>query len=549
MIMATNHIKKLSMKKIYRNTGLILGLFAILLLSACKEKIDPIVEELDFDRAFTPVGLSAQISNITTVTLTWDAVKNAESYVIEIYEGIDFLPAKLLHTANVAGDITTMSYLLPAGDTRFSARIKAVSSLDGVAESKWLAVDFMTAPENLFAGYTSIMTGLGACTVNWAPGTTATGLAFYNGTVVVNTYPLTPAEIAAGVKLLTGVPNGRYEIRLMNSTFVRGRTNLLLEGDALLAAGGNLNAALDALSSGSVLILENGAKFALTEPDTVTASIKIRGLYPANLPTIFLATGGGNHMFDIAPALTPSDSLVFENVDISCSYDDAGTLKHRGIIDQELTAMNIGKIRFINCIIRNSGRSAIRLRGVAAGQTINLVEFNRCIMYDFAFDSHYGVLNGATTGNFINIRFINSTVFNLRGGIINYGSGTGCQSVLIDNCTFDRIMMDAASARYFIDFGTTGNPSAGTITISDCIFGQTSALANGVRNNLMSMSNTGSYYTSNFINVAGSITTAMTAYSGTSTALWTDPLTTFDFHFLDQGFAGKASAGDPRWKP
>ena len=76
-------------------------------------------------------------------------------------------------------------------------------------------------------------------------------------------------------------------------------------------------------------------------------------------------------------------------------------------------------------------------------------------MYDFAFDSHYGVLNGAATGNFINIKFINTTVYNIRGGIINYGSGAGCQSVVVDNCTFDRTSMDAASGRYFIDFGTT----------------------------------------------------------------------------------------------
>lgn len=546
--MAINHTKKLSMKKIYRNTGLIIGLLAILLLGACKEKIDPIVDELDFDRAFTPVGLSAQISNITTVTLTWDVVKNAENYVIEIYDGIEILPTKLLHTANVAADITTLSYLLPAGDTWFSARIKALSSLDGVAESKWLAIDFKTAPENLFAGYTSIMTGLGAVTVNWAPGTTATALAFHNGTSEIS-YPLTAGEIASGIKVMTGVPNGDYEIRLMNSTFVRGRTNLLLEGDAMLDPGGDLNAAIDALPSGGVLILTNGEKYGMSEPDTVRVSVKIRGLYPDNLPTIYLVTGGGNHMFDIDPAMTPSDSLVFENVDISCSYDDAGLLKHRGIIDQELTAMNIGKIRFLNCTIRNSGRSAIRLRGNAAGQTINLVEFNGCIMYDFAFDSHYGVLNGAATGNFINIKFINSTVFNLRGGIINYGSGAGCQSVVLDNCTFDRIVMDASTARYFIDFGTTGNLSAGTITINNCIFGETSALANGVRNNLMTLTNTGSYYTSNYINVAGSITGAMTAYAGTSTALWIDPVATFDFHFLDQGFAGKNSAGDPRWIP
>ncbi|MCK7541670.1 MAG: DUF4957 domain-containing protein [Marinilabiliales bacterium] len=165
-------------------------------------------------------------------------------------------------------------------------------------------------------------------------------------------------------------------------------------------------------------ILTNGTKYGLSEPDTVTSSIKIRGLYPDNLPTIYLMTGSpiAYHMFDIGTAMTASDSLVFENVDISCYYDDAGVTKHRGVIDQEASPFVIGAIKFNNCIIRNSGRSAIRLRGNAAGQVINNVEFNSCIMYDFAFDSHYGVLNGATTGNFINIRFRNSTVYNLREG-------------------------------------------------------------------------------------------------------------------------------------
>ena len=31
--------------------------FQCFCLTACKEEIDPIVEELDFDRAFTPVGI------------------------------------------------------------------------------------------------------------------------------------------------------------------------------------------------------------------------------------------------------------------------------------------------------------------------------------------------------------------------------------------------------------------------------------------------------------------------------------------------------------
>lgn len=553
MIMDINNLKLLTMKKIITTTGLALGLIAMLFVGSCKEKIDPIVDELDFDRAFTPVGLTAAISEITKVTLNWSAVKNADHYVIEIYQGTAFNAGSLIYTAEIPSSDQvqmTYSYVLPAGDTQFAARMKAVSSVSGVGDSKWTSVEFRSAPENLFTGYKSIMTGLNSCLVKWKPGSVATALAFNKGAGDTS-YPLTPAEVAAGEKTITGVPNGKYTVKLMNGTFPRGTTGLLIEGDAFLAAGGDLNAALDALPSGGVLLLANGEKFGLTKPDTVTTSIKIRGVFPDNRPTIYLITGTplANHMFDIGTTTTASDSLVFENVDISCYYDDGGVTRHRGVIDQENTAFIIGAIKFNNCIIRNSGRSAIRLRGNTAGQTINNVEFNNCVMYDFAFDSHYGVLNGATTGNFINIRFTNSTVYNIRGGIINYGSGTGCQSVLVDNCTFNQIMMDATTARYFIDFGTTGNPSNGTLTISDCIFGQTSAIANGVRNNQMVMTVTGSYYTSDFVNVSGSILTLMTAYAGSSTSLWVDPLTTRDFHFLDGNFAGKSTAGDPRWKP
>jgi hypothetical protein len=548
MIMAINNNKLLTMKKIVINTGLILGLFAALSLNACKEEIDPIVEQLEFDRAFTPTGLTAQISNITKVTLDWVAAKDIDHYVVEIYQGNDFAPASLIHTADVSGDIVTYSYVLPAGDTQFSARVKAVSALSGVTESKWIMAGFKSAPENLFTGYASEMTGIGSCTVRWLPGAVATGLLFVNGGTQTP-YTLSAGEIAAGEKLLTGVPNGIYEIRLMNTTFVRGKTNIILEGDVLLPDGGDLTTALDAMTPGQVLILTNGSKYGLTEVDTVTASIKVRGLYPDNLPTIYLITGGGNHMFDIGTGMTASDSLVFENVDITSYYDDGGLIRHRGIIDQEGDAFTIGAIKFKNCILRNSGRSAIRLRGNAAGQVINNVEFNNCIIYDFAFDSHYGVLNGAATGNFINIKFINTTVYNIRGGIINYGSGAGVLSVIVDNCTFDRTSMDAASGRYFIDFGTGSNPSTGTLTISDCIFGQSGAMANGVRPGTMSLTISGSYNTSDFNDgTAFPIKGSLTAYAGASAALWADPLNGI-FTYLDANFAGIETAGAPRWKP
>jgi hypothetical protein len=549
MIMAINN-NIVFMKRILINTGIIPGLLAILFLNSCKETIDPVVDQLNFNRAFTPIGITAQISKITTVTITWTAEKDADHYVIEIYQGSDFIPASLVKKTDVAGGLTTYTYVLPAGDTQFTARIKTVSSISGVEDSKWVSVGFKTAPENLFTGYISIMTGIGSCTVKWLPGSTATALAFYKGTNQTS-YPLTAAEITAGEKALTSVPNGKYEIRLMNTTFLRGKTNIVLEGDAILAPGGDLITAIKALPAGGVLLLTNGASFGMTKPDTVKTSIKIRGVFSTDLPKIYLITGGGNHMFDIDPSLTLSDSLVFENVNISCLYDDAGTLRHRGVIDQELTAMHIGKIRFINSTIRNSDRSLIRLRGHANGQVITNLEFNGCIMYDFAVGGTqtYGIVNpNAATATIANIKFINSTIYSFRNNLINYGAGVGCQSVIVDNCTFDQMMLDVATARYFIDFGASGT-STGTIAITDCLFGKTSTIANGIRNSLMTISGiTGSYYTTDFVPVTGTFISNMIAYSGLSTTLWTNP-PAGTFTFLDAGFAGKATAGDPRWRP
>jgi hypothetical protein len=550
MIMAIRNSKSLSMKKILINIGLIPGLFILLSLTACKETITPVVTELSFDRAFTPIGLTAVISNVTTVTINWITEKNADHYVVEIYQGTDFSAASLVYTASIGGDLTTFSYVLPAGDTQFTARLKTISSLEGVSDSKWNYVSFKTAPENLFAGYKSEMTGIGTCTVRWLPGTVATSLAFVNGTNITP-YTLTAGEIAAGVKNLTGIPNGIYEIRLMNGTFVRGKTNIFLEGNVLLAAGGDLTTAIASVPAGGVIILTNGASFSFTGPINLTKSVKIRGLYDTNLPIVLTVVNAATfHMFNIDAALTATDSLVFQNLNISGFPNDNSTnTRLRGMFDQDVTfPCNLGSIKFINCIARNFDRHLVRLRGTAT-QVINNIEINNCILYDYAFGSNYGVINSsAASSKILSFRIINSTICNIRGAIISYTSGTACQGITITNCTFNQLAMDAATGRYLIDLNTT--TGTGAITISNCIFGSTAAIANGIRPNTMTLSITGSYFTSDFNDgTASPIKSLLTAYAGASTALWTDPVTTRDFHFLDAGFVGKSSAGDPRWKP
>ena len=176
------------MKKIIINIGLIPGLFVLFSLNACKDKINPVVDELSFSRTFTPGEFSAQLSNITTVTLSWSPEKNVDHYVIEIYQGTDFVTSNFVTSSLVDSSLTTFVYVLPAGDTQFSARLSAVSTLAGVADSKWISVAFKTAPENLFLGYVSELSGFGTATVRWKPGATATSLLFDNGTKT--SYPI-----------------------------------------------------------------------------------------------------------------------------------------------------------------------------------------------------------------------------------------------------------------------------------------------------------------------------------------------------------------------
>jgi hypothetical protein len=105
-------------------------------------------------------------------TLLWTSVKNAGHYLIEIYDGAT-ASGTLVHSAEVPvteNNQVSFSYVLPAGDTQFSARIKAVSALQGVEESKWSVIAFKTDPENLFQGYDTYMSTMNGCIVQLETG-------------------------------------------------------------------------------------------------------------------------------------------------------------------------------------------------------------------------------------------------------------------------------------------------------------------------------------------------------------------------------------------
>jgi hypothetical protein len=113
-------------------------------LTGCQEFADEITEA-NFPRPFSPTGIEADLSNLDDVTLTWNQVKNAKSYSLELYQN-DSLE---FNTDNLA---LTLSEILPEDmpvhfpdlekNVKYSVKVKAIKKDD--TESKWEEYYFLT---------------------------------------------------------------------------------------------------------------------------------------------------------------------------------------------------------------------------------------------------------------------------------------------------------------------------------------------------------------------------------------------------------------------
>lgn len=138
---------------------------------------------------------------------------------------------------------------------------------------------------------------------------------------------------------------------------------------------------------------------------------------------------------------------------------------------------------------------------------------------------------------------------------------TNTASISISDCTFDNFTVaPGTSARYIVDLNAQVSP----ITITNCIFGMTSATrySKGFKTG-GTVTITNSYRTSDcFLSVSdsiiatGGITGSIVAYSGSAANVFKTPSTVApgasfsnvaDYTIIDNGFSGKNNAGDPRW--
>jgi len=526
------------MNRTLKYIGFLLGLLAIVAINACKDDIDPVIDELEFSRLFSPLNLEAKISNQTTVSINWDFNKGADSYVVEISDdSLQF--SSIINTASVTYDELPYVYELPAGNSQYSVRVKAESST--VSESKWATLAFKSLPENLFDKYTSMLTGLGELTVNWKPGKAVTSLLFISETDEISV-DISAEELAAGEKIVTDLPNADYEIRILNGSKSRGTQDFLVEGDVLLHSGEDLAAAIASAPAGDVILLEAEGMFGFAGDLTIEQGIKIRGL-DGELPVVYATSG--DRMFYIGSGISSTEAIVFENLYMSGyvnNNESEGQI--RGVFDMESEACNIGAVKFIGCKLYNMGRQVMRLRG-GSDQTIGEFVMDNCIVYDLGRSSgSYGVFCATETNtNARVVRISNSTIDNLVCHFIRYDDAVDCESILVENCTFNKTPF--SSGRYLMDVRNA--VITGGVEVSGCIFGNTSygddpsivgiRTAEGV-----TLTITNSYATTDFVNTDYSIVNLLSPLGVSSTGLWEDP-DNGDFSFS----GAVVEAGDPRW--
>jgi len=561
------------MKKIKNNSILAIFtvIFALGAFSSCHDELQ--LQSLPY--LFRPVGFSATV-NKTVVTIAWAAVDSAKSYTLQVSTDSLF-GSKLIDTT-----LTKLSFVKEyAGETKFFARIRTNAS-DTTKNSKFNnkfsdgTYSFKTPKENIFLGYGTLnntgvvwsayMDSIHSLDIKWTPGANATHLILVSGDgSQKDSVSISSAEALAGKKLVSSLPNSNWKVQIFNKTILRGTTSGVVEGDVILNAGDDLPTAMTNSLPGQVIILASASVYPMGGGTyRFSKNIKVRGLSSSIRPVLAMTNNGtpgtGSSMFGFVDG-SSMDYVKFENIDFTGYCDNNTSAVKIGYLFNNNVLTAVKSLSFINCNLHNYGNSPMRLQGSKA-QAIDTLSFNGCIINEVGFASTYAIVNTNTNDNFKNIYFSNCTVYNFKNGFIVRQTTAAVpvtmSTVSITNCTINQGIQDPAAIRYLMDLNFV--TMTGGITVKNCILGWTGSTlgASGIRSTvaIAAINNTGSYYTSDYVDETQvgtapniftySIKAAMSSYSGASTSLWKSP-TTGDFSLKDTAFKGKGVAGDLRY--
>ncbi len=514
-----------------------------------------------YKRLFSPVTFGSENITATSVDLSISKVSEADTYVIEFSEdSLLFstivrtveLKAENLSYASGSKSVYLTRIIDLKGATRYSARMKAVSSVGDIPESKWDLLTFVTRSEQIFKNVLSNEKTDMSVILRWdAAGSGITHIMLTNTlTSTSSRIDLTTEDKTASMKLIEGL-NGSttYMADIYNNDNKRGsitfRTNESVpsEGRVIRLTGTeNLNELLAAESGDLTLVMPAGSMFAAEWIDPTSGNTSftlplsdnitkltfwgVEGDVKAKIHTTSIKLGAG------------ITELRFKNVEF---YGKASTADY---VLNENTTRAITHISFEDCEV-HTVRGVVRMQNDGNSTTLEKVLFKNTIVHDIG---NYGITHtGAANTKLLDLEITECTFYNITDPMCNLKNVAS--SVVIDQCTFYNAF---GNGRYFLQFNSTFLPEK--LVVSNCIFGQMNAtVLDGTQT--MRASNpkiTASFFTDSYKTVdcfvhTGYPMSGIIEYIGTSSDLFVNPAT-FNFRIKDSNFAGKETAGDPRWR-
>jgi hypothetical protein len=544
------------MKKLINKYILLLVIAIGVFISSCEDPNDWGVDE-SYNRMFRPATCTVDNVTATTAEVTFAKVNGVKLYVIEIsHDSLTFdkivstieINTDTIETSGVSGYKLKLINLF--GNTPHSVRIKVTSSTD-VPDSKYATVYFKTKAEQIMSQVGASDKTSENALIKWQAGALVTHLVVTPAGGTPQRIDLSDTEKAAGSKLLTGLTEEtNYTVEIYNTdankrgtiTFLTYSNPPAADRIVWLAMADTLaiQTVIDSCTATSLtIVLPNGNytyRSGTDIPLVIKAGLKMLNIYalPGTVKTKLKIKS-----FSL-PTTVAMTALSFENLNV-VGYDYTADY----CLNPSEPVGTISTVSFKNCQLSDF-RGVLRIRNAL---TVTNFIMTGCIVSHI---KDYGLITADTDGNPLidNITIEGSTFTGMDVFIQHrYRNST---SINISNCTFYDMI---TSKKYFVDYnGTTLGPN--TFSITNCIFSKARYVessgvltyGSGYRASIVpTVSNC--YKTSDYITQSATYDfPGLVDYGKTSAVLFTDPASG-NFLIMDNTFAGKSTAGDPRWRP
>ena len=524
-------------------------------LTSCSDASDAI-ESIILNRNLSPINIQAKDVQETSATITWDLSNGADVYEVQFFQDDSLsyggtydsqtdavAPSKTI--SGVTADDLPLLVEDLIYDTKYTVRVRAITSNDASRISKWHGVYFKTGAQQILNSIKQGDYTDRSVTVTWPEGEEVT-------TIVVGnvTHQITEEEKAAGKATVTGLePQTVYTVYLLNNGKQRGNRTFTtladLEGSIPVANADELVAAVEAAQNGDAIALI-GTKYVIPysgDDENITAgslkitkSITLKGVDAANRPVL-------NGRLEINDGAALSTSLVI--------YDGTGTSGDQ-CFNYKTANTTYGALLVDNCEIKNYTKGVFYLNVASA---VESVTFNNCIIHDVPcsggdmFDSRTGlpkkfnltnstIYNCCASRDFIRIDDASSSFSGLPGPVVT-----------VDKCTLYKVG-NGNSNRQLIYVRFAGNE----VTFTNNLvmeFNNTRGFTNQSScDQTPTLQNNYYYHTVNLISLAEGNTQTVRWFDADGTDLADNPCPSAndnDFTIDSNSPVKAGNGGDPRW--